>query len=142
MSAGAAAGTDVSERPVPMSVVTALMGRIDGLEDNVRKLEGQVRVLEERKRRPLRPGSNVPAVARDRDEWASVVESSPAVRQVIGKRIFYADEFRDECLRRLEAGELPSRIFRDAGIGPELIGRKRIERCVARWRSGPIPSDM
>ena len=25
-------------------------------------------------------------------------------------------------------------MFREAGLGPELIGYKRIERCVARWR--------
>lgn len=25
-------------------------------------------------------------------------------------------------------------MFRKAGLGPEVIGYKRIERCVARWR--------
>ena len=31
-------------------------------------------------------------------------------------------------------------MFREAGLGPELIGYKRIEQCVARWR-GLDPTD-
>lgn len=34
----------------------------------------------------------------------------------------------------LELGARPVDVFRSAGVGPEVIGRKRIERCVSRWR--------
>ena len=50
-------------------------------------------------------------------------------------RIHYADWFRVECMRRYRAGERPTALFREAGLDPRLIGRKRIERAFARWRS-------
>ena len=53
------------------------------------------------------------------------LSSLPAVKAVKSGRIMYADEFK----RRVAAG-----------LGPELIGYKRIERCVARWR-GLDPTD-
>ena len=31
-------------------------------------------------------------------------------------------------------GRRPSEVFRAAGVGPEVIGSKRVERCCARWR--------
>ena len=49
-------------------------------------------------------------------------------------RIHYAARFRDECMRRYRAGEQPTALFREAGLDPELIGAKRIERAFARWR--------
>ena len=35
---------------------------------------------------------------------------------------------------RADAGESPTYLFREAGLGPEFIGEKRIERCMDRWR--------
>ena len=35
---------------------------------------------------------------------------------------------------RYNAGESPAAIFREAGLDPKLIGYKRIERCIARWK--------
>ena len=62
----------------------------------------------------------------------------PAVERVSvterGARIIYAPWFIDECIRRYKAGEGPVAIFRSHGLGPDIIGRKRIERCIARWR--------
>ena len=49
-------------------------------------------------------------------------------------RIHYADWFRDECMRRYRAGEKPTALFREAGLDPRLVGYKRIERALARWR--------
>lgn len=57
-----------------------------------------------------------------------------AVECVSESRIQYSQAFRDECMRRYMAGESASMVFRQAGMPPELIGRKRIERCVARWK--------
>ncbi|EIJ25698.1 hypothetical protein [Bifidobacterium longum] len=33
--------------------------------------------------------------------------------------------------------ESPVRIFREAGLDPRIIGNKRIERCIARWKREP-----
>ncbi|MBW3090029.1 hypothetical protein [Bifidobacterium miconisargentati] len=58
----------------------------------------------------------------------------PAVARADSRRIVYADWFRDEVMRRYGEGVPPTAVFREAGLGPEIIGGKRIERCVARWR--------
>lgn len=64
--------------------------------------------------------------------------SLPAVESVTKERIFYSKDFRKECMRRYNRGESPTRIFNDAGLYSSLIGYKRIERCIARWRDGEI----
>ncbi|QTB90695.1 hypothetical protein BSD967_10435 [Bifidobacterium saguini] len=59
--------------------------------------------------------------------------SNCAVLDVRNGRIHYASWFRSEVIRRRMAGEGLVSIFRSQGLGPELIGYKRIERCWARW---------
>lgn len=60
--------------------------------------------------------------------------SLPAVKSVSASHIRYADQFRVEVMCRYNAGESPTDIFREAGLDPKLIGYKRIERCIARWK--------
>ena len=60
--------------------------------------------------------------------------SLPAVESVSASRIRYSDRFRVEAMCRYNAGESPSAIFREAGLDPKLIGYKRVERCIARWK--------
>lgn len=60
----------------------------------------------------------------------------PAVDMVTSVRIYYTDEFRREVMRRYEAGGSPTEIFREAGLDPKIIGYKRIERAIARWKDG------
>lgn len=60
--------------------------------------------------------------------------SLPAVVRVTKSRITYAEAFKRECARRYMMGESPTRVFREAGLDPALIGYKRVERCVARWK--------
>lgn len=64
--------------------------------------------------------------------------SLPAVESVTKERIFYSKDFRKECMRRYNRGESPTRIFNEAGLYSSLIGYKRIERCIARWRADEI----
>ena len=68
------------------------------------------------------------------------LSSLPAVKAVKSGRIMYADEFKRRVAADCRRGESPVEMFRAAGLGPELIGYKRIERCVARWR-GLDPTD-
>ncbi|WP_055427560.1 HTH domain-containing protein [Bifidobacterium aesculapii] len=69
------------------------------------------------------------------NEEIAYLRSLPAVSRVANGRIRYSEDFRRECMRRYRAGESPVRIFRDAGLDASLIGYKRIERCISRWRS-------
>lgn len=68
------------------------------------------------------------------EEETVYLNSLDAVLETDGTTIRWNPCFRDEYLRRHALGEGPSRIFRSAGVGPEVIGRKRMERCCERWR--------
>lgn len=63
------------------------------------------------------------------------LRSLAAVERVSNGRIRYTEQFKRDCIRRYLAGDSPARIFHDAGLDSSLIGYKRIERCIARWRS-------
>ncbi|MBT1176960.1 hypothetical protein JS532_05165 [Bifidobacterium callimiconis] len=67
-------------------------------------------------------------------EERQYLSSLPAVYYAGTERILYTDEFKYACIARYMDGESPVAIFREAGLDPELVGRKRIERCFARWR--------
>lgn len=64
----------------------------------------------------------------------------PAVANVSKDRITYSNAFKQVCVIRHLAGESPTKIFREAGLPPELIGYKRIERSVARWKAAVLKS--
>lgn len=64
----------------------------------------------------------------------------PAVANVSKDRITYSNAFKHVCVIRYLAGESPTKIFREAGLPPELIGYKRIERSVARWKAAVLKS--
>lgn len=64
----------------------------------------------------------------------------PAVANVSKGRITYSNAFKQVCVIRYLAGESPTKIFREAGLPPELIGYKRIERSVARWKAAVLKS--
>lgn len=57
-----------------------------------------------------------------------------AVDECGEKRITWNRYFIHDVEYELELGARPVDVFRSAGVGPEVIGRKRIERCVSRWR--------
>lgn len=79
-------------------------------------------------------------MARDVDSTAfsareiRYLQSLPAVERVSQGRIHYTEGFKRDCIRRYNAGESPAQIFRRAGLDSSLIGYKRIERCIARWK--------
>lgn len=74
------------------------------------------------------------------EENAEKIRNNPAVLDYDGIRITYTRDFREEVMQRYYDGESPVKIFREHGLGPETIGEKRIERCIARWRGG-IPEE-
>ena len=76
------------------------------------------------------------------DAERKYLESLDAVESVDGDVISYAPEFRQSSMERYWRGDSPTEIFREAGLGPEVIGSKRIERAIARWRVDTPPMDM
>lgn len=73
------------------------------------------------------------------ESQVSMLEMLPAVDHVdaASGRIYYSEEFKRQIVRGRGAGIGATAMFRAAGLPPELIGRKRIERAVARWTDGP-----
>lgn len=71
------------------------------------------------------------------EDEVSYLWTLPAVKRVSERRIVYTQQFKEEVVRRYRLGESPSKIFREAGLDSSLIGFKRIERCIARWRDDP-----
>ncbi len=69
------------------------------------------------------------------DEERAYLRALPAVAELRGDTIVYDEAFRASCMKRYYAGESPASIFREAGLDPALIGHKRIERAIARWRT-------
>lgn len=74
------------------------------------------------------------------DEEIQLLRGLPAVANVTRNRITYADSFKQVCTIRYLTGESSTKIFREAGLPPDLIGYKRIERCVDRWKTSAIKS--
>lgn len=67
------------------------------------------------------------------EEQMMLLRRIPAVKLVSPSRIYYTNTFRNEFRRRVRAGESPNAIFEAAGLGPQIIGKKRIARCAERW---------
>lgn len=67
-------------------------------------------------------------------EEIKYLKSLSAVAEATAKRITYTDDFERYCVVHYNEGASPVRMFREAGLDPALIGYKRIERCLARWR--------
>lgn len=73
-------------------------------------------------------------------EQVAYLNGLDAVATCDGRRIVYTDEFRSRCLERYRQGVTPTELFREAGLDPQLVGRKRISRAFARWRrSAGVP---
>lgn len=64
----------------------------------------------------------------------AVILKSPAVRSMYGKRVYFTDDFKVHLLATLRKGNSPTDLFRSVGLPPEIIGRKRIERCASHAR--------
>lgn len=73
-------------------------------------------------------------------EELQMLRDLPAVANVSKDRITYSNAFKQVCVIRYLAGESPTKIFREAGLPPELIGYKRMERSVARWKAAVLKS--
>lgn len=69
------------------------------------------------------------------EEERNILLQSPYIRDVSGKRVSYAEEFKVHFMQEYKAGKWPQQIFREAGLDVTILGPKRIERAAARWRA-------
>lgn len=67
-------------------------------------------------------------------EQIRILQGNNAVQAVTRTRISYRKWFQVWTIRQDRRGVRPVVIFTDAGLPPKLIGYKRIERCMSRWR--------
>lgn len=61
----------------------------------------------------------------------------PAVERASMDRITYSKEFQVRCMAQYLRGNGPTSIFASAGLDPKIMGGKRIERAIARWKADP-----
>lgn len=59
----------------------------------------------------------------------------PAVERASMDRITYSREFQVRCMAQYLRGNGPTSIFASAGLNPKIVGSKRIERAIARWKA-------
>jgi len=62
------------------------------------------------------------------------LKNSPYISDVSATRIIYTNEFKYHFMEEYNSGKGPSQIFREAGLPPEILGSRRIERAAHRWR--------
>lgn len=61
----------------------------------------------------------------------------PAVERASMDRITYSRDFQVRCMAQYLRGNGPTSIFASAGLNPKIVGSKRIERAIARWKADP-----
>lgn len=80
------------------------------------------------------------------EQTASLLKSLEAIDHIDrdAGRIYYSEKFKRHVISSWHGGgrDSPTALFRKAGLGPEVIGSKRIERCVARWRDRHRITDL
>lgn len=59
----------------------------------------------------------------------------PAVEWASADRITYSHDFQVRCMAQYLRGNGPTSIFASAGLDPKIVGGKRIERAIARWKA-------
>lgn len=68
------------------------------------------------------------------DEQMRLLKGNDAISEVSRTRIYYREWFQMQVVMKNRLGMGPTRIFTEAGLPPSLVGYKRIERCMSRWR--------
>ncbi|MEE1295990.1 MAG: HTH domain-containing protein [Bifidobacterium sp.] len=75
-------------------------------------------------------------------EEVEYLRSLPAVESVSPRRIVYTDRFKRACVLGYLEGDSPTRMFRDARLDPAILGYRRIEGAIARWKRSVTPEDL
>lgn len=68
------------------------------------------------------------------DKEIRLLSKNKYIKKVSEKAITYTEEFRNIFIEQSNKGLFPVQIFEDAGLTVEILGKRRIEECAARWR--------
>lgn len=66
------------------------------------------------------------------EEQINKIKLSPYVEAIHHTRLVYSDQFRQYYYERRELGISPTKIMKECGLGPDIIGFKRIEGLAYR----------
>lgn len=68
------------------------------------------------------------------EEQIQQLQDNPYIKRITSKAITYSEEFRMHFLLEYNQGKLPTQIFREANISPEIVGKQRIGTFASRVR--------
>ena len=75
------------------------------------------------------------------DEQVKELLNSKYVEKVFNNRIIYTNEFKNIALMQYRNGFPPVKIFIEAGLNLELIGRKNAVNLILKWDKEGIKTD-
>lgn len=62
------------------------------------------------------------------------LEANPNVKSVTDRAIQYTPAFKMQAVKENQTGKGPAEIFQEAGFNLEIIGVKKAQSALARWR--------
>ena len=69
------------------------------------------------------------------DSQVKKLSKNKWIKNITNKGITYTDEFKYKLVKECENyKKFPQDVFRECGIDPEIVGKKRIECSAYRWR--------
>lgn len=69
------------------------------------------------------------------DNQVKKLSKNKWIKNITNKGITYTNEFKQKLVKETENyKKFPQDIFRECGINPEIVGKKRIEGAAFRWR--------
>lgn len=63
-----------------------------------------------------------------------ILQKNKNVKNVTSKAITYTEDFKNEFMIKSNKGILPRKIFEEAGLSIDILGKKRIEERAFEWR--------
>lgn len=68
-------------------------------------------------------------------EQVSILKTNPYVKNISEKAITYTEAFREEFYIRYQEEPLPSKILKEMGLDPEILGKSRVYNISKRVRT-------
>ena len=87
--------------------------------------------------RAILPGHPQDAEEAEADTFYKLWRGAHLPADETHRRRLVAKEFQVRCMAQYLRGNGPTSIFASAGLDPKIMGGKRIERAIARWKADP-----
>lgn len=75
------------------------------------------------------------------DDQIEKLKDHPCIEKISAKSIVFTLDFRMKVIKAYAAGLSPRQLFLDNGLDPEILGRRRFESCLHRWREQSQKTD-